>query len=76
MTTETDDPALQEDFRRRALVAGAATGVCALVAALASGAPGETHFRRALVESWWSWPLQIATAAIALAVLASLLRRR
>lgn len=73
MTLETTG-ALQEDFRRRALAAGAVVGVIALpVAALAwheapiLGVP--------LLTSWWSWPFHVATGAIAIAALWAMLRR-
>ncbi|MGH9839738.1 MAG: cytochrome d ubiquinol oxidase subunit II [Blastocatellia bacterium] len=69
LTLETDEADLQEDFRRRALAAGVAVGVLALaVFLLAEG--GAPRIRRGLAESWWTWPLQIATAAAAGALLA------
>ncbi|MDZ4753500.1 MAG: cytochrome d ubiquinol oxidase subunit II [Phycisphaerae bacterium] len=69
------DPAVQEDFRRRALVAAAAVGVAAAVTWLLarSGAPA---IERNLSGQWWKWPLQIATAAAAIGAIASLVRRR
>ncbi|HEV8320165.1 MAG TPA: cytochrome d ubiquinol oxidase subunit II [Myxococcota bacterium] len=67
--------ALAEDFRRRALVAGAALGPAALAAALTAG-PGTLHFRAALLGSPWSWPLQILTGGVALGAFAALWRRR
>ena len=75
LTVETSDPALREDFRRRALAAGVAVGLCALGAALAVGSRAPA-FRRALVESWWSWPLQIATGGAAVGAFSALWRRR
>jgi cytochrome d ubiquinol oxidase subunit II len=67
--------ALTEDFRRRALIAGAALGPAALAAALTAG-PGTLHFRSALLGSPWSWPLQIVTGGVALGAFAALWRRR
>jgi cytochrome d ubiquinol oxidase subunit II len=65
---------LQEDFRRRALLAGAAVGVLALIVYLlsATGAPLVHH---GLTRRSWSWPLQIGTAAAAATALAALWRR-
>lgn len=75
LTVEAKDERLREDFRRRAIGAGAAVGVSALVAALAAG-PGTAHFRSALLGSAWSWPLQIATGLVATGAFVALLRRR
>jgi cytochrome d ubiquinol oxidase subunit II len=73
--TNECDGALREDFRARALVAGATVGLMALLCVLAVGARAP-EFRRALTGSWWSWPLQIATGAVATLALASLWVRR
>src|SRR5262249_20380337 len=64
-----------EDFRRRALLAGAAVGLVALAtfAACFDGAP---LVRAGLTERPWTWPLHAATAAAALTAFASLYRRR
>lgn len=75
LTCETADPALADDFRRRALVAGIAVAPAALAAGLAAG-PGTEHFQRALLGEPWSWPLQLATGGAALGALAALVRRR
>ena len=69
--TNECEGALREDFRARALGAGVAVGVMALACVLAVGARAP-EFRRALTGSWWSWPLQLATAAVAVGALASL----
>lgn len=72
---EADDGELREDFRRRALGAGAAVGVTA-------GATWWLATRHAVVLSegmagaWWTWPLQIATGMAAVGALAALWRRR
>lgn len=62
LTVEAQDPDLRDDFRRRGLLAGAATCACALLAgALASArAPG---FFAALVGSWWSPLLGVGALA-------------
>jgi cytochrome d ubiquinol oxidase subunit II len=75
LTNETAEPALQDDFRRRALGAGVAVGVLALGTALSVGDAAQP-FRQALFGSRWSWPLQIATGAAALGAFAALLARR
>jgi len=66
---------LQEDFRRRALVAGVLCGVLALVTFLLAG-EGAPLVRRGLSTRTWSWPLHAATAAAALLALGALWRRR
>jgi cytochrome d ubiquinol oxidase subunit II len=73
LTNESDDAALQEDFRRRALGAGVAVFVLAWLSLLLLG---DGAFRRALFGSWWSWPLQISGGAVALGALVALYRRR
>jgi cytochrome d ubiquinol oxidase subunit II len=66
---------LADDFRRRALVMEAIAAVLALVTFVrsASEAPG---LYDNLARSPWTWPVQAATAACALATVALLLRRR
>ncbi|HLT21071.1 MAG TPA: cytochrome d ubiquinol oxidase subunit II [Thermomicrobiales bacterium] len=75
LTVETfDEPDLQEDFRRRGLLAAIALGAFALLVALLAGdhAP---QIREELFRSWWSWPLQIATGVAAIGALAGLYLR-
>jgi cytochrome d ubiquinol oxidase subunit II len=74
LTNECDGE-LREDFRRRALAAGVAVGLCALMAALTVGGRAPA-FRHALFSSWWSWPLQLATGAIAVGAFVTLWSRR
>jgi cytochrome d ubiquinol oxidase subunit II len=74
LTNETTG-ALQEDFRRRALVAGVAVAAFALASGLAAG-PQADRFASRLIGSWWSWPIQIATGVAALTAFAGLIRRR
>jgi cytochrome bd ubiquinol oxidase subunit II len=76
LTRETDDPALENDFRVRALLAGLATGASALLAAVTATGPGTRHFADHFLGSWWTWPLQIATGAVAVGALAALWARR
>jgi cytochrome d ubiquinol oxidase subunit II len=75
LTLETTDRALQDDFRRRALVSGLLSGVLALGVFLLAkdGAP---TIRRGLAASTWTWPVQLATGALALGALAGLATRR
>jgi cytochrome d ubiquinol oxidase subunit II len=75
LTVETDDPALQDDFRRRALVTGllvAATAAASAVAAHHTAAPLAT----ALLAAPWSPAHQLATAVAATGALAALATRR
>jgi cytochrome d ubiquinol oxidase subunit II len=65
--TNESDGELREDFRRRALFAGAAVGIFALASAGTAQAP-TFH----LGGSWWSWPLQIATGLCALGAFVAL----
>ena len=74
LTRETADAALQDDFRRRALVSGLALAPLAFVTACAAG-PTTTTFATRLLHSWWSVPLQLATAVAALGALTALVRR-
>ena len=75
LTLEAREPALREDFRRRALVAAAlvfATAFAALGVALVD-APSVA---RGLVRSWWSVPLQLVTGIAAVTAIAALWTRR
>jgi len=75
LTLETNDRELQEDFRRRALISGAAAGVLALSVFLLSktGAP---RVRAGISLSGWAIPLQMLTALAALGAFWALWRRR
>ncbi|HEX4946480.1 MAG TPA: cytochrome d ubiquinol oxidase subunit II [Blastocatellia bacterium] len=75
LTVEASDTALQNDFRARALLAAGAAGVMALVVYLLAGT-GAPVIRQDLSRSWWTWPLQIATAAAALGAIIALWQRR
>jgi cytochrome bd ubiquinol oxidase subunit II len=71
LTLETPDPALQEDFRRRALTAAAAVGIMALLVFVLShtGAPS---IQQGLSASWWTWPLQLVTGMLAVGAITAL----
>ncbi len=75
LTNETEDPALRDDFRRRALAAGLLLGVVA-AGAWATATAGARDFGERLFHSSWSLPLQLLTGAAALAALATLVQRR
>jgi cytochrome bd ubiquinol oxidase subunit II len=75
LTLETDDPKLQDDFRRRAIACELVAGVLALLVFLLSGA-GAPEIRQRLAGSWWTWPLQLSTGLFALATLTSLWLRK
>lgn len=65
LTLETNDPALQEDFRRRALIAAVSVGAMAGLSFILSvgGAP---TIRHGLASAPWSIPFHILTGAVAL----------
>jgi cytochrome d ubiquinol oxidase subunit II len=67
--------AVREDFRVRALGAGVAVGVCA-AAVWALAFRGAPLLSKELGGNWWAWPLQAATAVMAVGALLSLWKRR
>jgi cytochrome bd ubiquinol oxidase subunit II len=69
------EAALREDFRRRALGAGVAVGVCALLAFALAGT-GAPRVREALAARPWSWPFHALTGVAAIVALAALWRRQ
>jgi cytochrome d ubiquinol oxidase subunit II len=75
LTLETSNRELQEDFRRRALIAGVVVGLLALtVFVLAkTGAP---TVRAGISRSWWALGLHFLTAVFALSAFFGLLTRR
>jgi cytochrome bd ubiquinol oxidase subunit II len=75
LTLETKDRDLQEDFRLRALVSGAAVGVLALVVFLLAGS-GAPTVRAGISRSPWSLILHILTAIFAVGAFATLWTRR
>ena len=75
LTVETHDVDLQEDFRRRALVAAAAVFVAAF-SALAIAHHEAPMVRAGLMASAWALPFQIATGISAVGAIAALWTRR
>jgi len=75
LTVEAPPGPLQEDFRRRALVAGVSVGAAAF-AALLVARPGAPLMQHGLLASAWAVPFQAATGIAALAALGALWRRR
>ena len=75
LTLETDDRALQDDFRTRALLAGLAVGALAWVTLLVArrGAP---LVYDALLGRPWSWPFHFVTGGVSVGALAALWTRR
>jgi cytochrome d ubiquinol oxidase subunit II len=75
LTLETDDTALQDDFRRRAIACELLAALVALAVFLLSQTDAPA-IRVRLANSWWTFPLQAATALAALGTLAALWARR
>jgi cytochrome d ubiquinol oxidase subunit II len=75
LTLETEDPALREDFRRRALGAAVAVGALALVSFLLAetGAPA---IRQGMAREWWSLPFHVVTGLVSVGAMAALWTRR
>lgn len=65
LTLETEDPELQEDFRRRALIAALSVGAMAGLSFILS-ADGAPTIRRGLGSASWSIPFQVLTGVVAL----------
>jgi len=72
LSAEAAERLLQDDFRFRAMAAEIAAGALALLVFFLA----PPHLRERLAGSWWTWPLQLATAALALSTLAALRFRR
>ena len=75
LTLETDDPALRDDFRERALFAAVIVGVMALVSFLLSDT-GAPSIRQGLAREWWSLPFQVVTGLVAVGAIVALRGRR
>lgn len=75
LANEARTPELADDFRLRALAAGAFVGVAALVA-FALSFEGAPLIQKGLVAHWWSWPLHAGTAIAATTAFWALWRRR
>ena len=65
---------LQDDFRKRALLAGVVVGLLAMGVYLLAGT-GAPLVHQGLTRRPWSWPLQIATAIAAVTAFAALWQR-
>jgi cytochrome bd ubiquinol oxidase subunit II len=74
LAAETDG-ALQDDFRRRALISEVVSGVLAAATWLLAREHAPL-FHANLAHSAWSWSVQIATAGFALATIALVLKRQ
>ncbi|MEP6653311.1 MAG: cytochrome d ubiquinol oxidase subunit II, partial [Myxococcales bacterium] len=75
LTVEVTEPELREDFRRRALVAGAAAGAVAGVAFLLARTQAPL-IHAGLSKRPFTWPLHLVTGAAAAGALAALWWRR
>ena len=75
LTCQATDRALQEDFRRRALIAGVVVAVLALACLLAARVGAPLIFA-GLFTSGWALPIHILTAIAAIATFAALMLRR
>jgi cytochrome d ubiquinol oxidase subunit II len=75
LTLESRDPALQDDFRRRALAAGVAAGALAWIS-FALSAEGAPRIHRGLSREPWSLSFQAALAVVASGALHALWVRR
>ena len=75
LTVETEDHALRDDFRRRALFAAVAVGVLAF-AALVLSKDYAPLTSRGMMHSEWSIPLQLVTGVLAVGAIACLYWRQ
>lgn len=75
LTLETPKRELQEDFRTRALVAGAAVGVLALTVFVLAGT-GAPTVRAGISRTWWALGLHFFTALFAMGAFYALWARR
>jgi cytochrome d ubiquinol oxidase subunit II len=75
LTVEASDHALQEDFRMRALIAGFAVGILALIVFLLAGT-GAPTVRAGISRSWWALGLHLFTAVFAIATFYALWTRK
>jgi cytochrome d ubiquinol oxidase subunit II len=75
LTVEAEDRSLQEDFRLRALLAGVAVGLLALIVFVLAGT-GAPTVRAGISRSSWAVALHILTAIFALGAFYTLWTRR
>jgi cytochrome d ubiquinol oxidase subunit II len=71
LTLETDDPSLQDDFRRYALMAAVVVGILALTVFVLARQSAPL-----IAEMVRAWPIQIATAIAALTAIWALWKRK
>jgi cytochrome bd ubiquinol oxidase subunit II len=74
LTLETNDRALQDDFRLRAIISGVAVGVFALIVFVLSGAYA-TQIRAGISATAWAIPLHLSTAICAIGAFVALWKR-
>ncbi len=75
LTLEARDPALQDDFRKRALLAAVGVGLTAALSFALSG-EGAPLIRAGLAQQRWSLPFQLLTGVVALGAMGALWQRR
>jgi cytochrome d ubiquinol oxidase subunit II len=75
LTLESETEELQEDFRKRALIAGVVVGILALIVLLLSES-GAPKVRAGLTSSWYALPLHLLTAICALGAFYCLWKRK
>lgn len=75
LTLEAEEQALQEDFRRRALLSGVVVGVLALAVFILAGA-GAPTVRAGISRTWWALGLHFFTAIFATTAFFTLWTRR
>jgi cytochrome bd ubiquinol oxidase subunit II len=76
LTVEAPEHALKEDFRRRALGAGALTIGVAALTALGAAFPEMAHVRGRLAGAGWTWTLAAVAGAVWIGALLALWVRR
>src|SRR5438309_604652 len=75
LTVEASQHELQEDFRMRALIAGFAVGILALIVFLLAGT-GAPTVRAGISRSWWALGLHLFTAVFAIGAFYALWTRK
>ncbi len=75
LTLEAEERALQEDFRRRALLSGVVVGALALTVFILAGT-GAPTVRAGISRTWWALALHFFTAIFASGAFFTLLTRR
>ena len=75
LTVEAEERALQEDFRRRALLSGVVVGVLALIVFILAGT-GAPSVRAGISRTWWALGLHFFTAIFATTAFVTLWTRR